>query len=260
MVSLNGLFPEIVQRAFWPEGNKVAEGMRKGAAGAAAARKEMDNLAGGLPAIRASLTESSTMVDRLREALGAALKYQDKVEPLLKEAPAHAAKLAEDLPKMGSDLSQILRDTGKLKEVAAALRQAQKGIDRVVDRWPEVRTTLTRMATFLGLARDQLDQAVQHRREYEHTMQETVQIADAFTAMLPLFTDQLEGRLYEEERTLQELGQSLDEVGEALPVYAHTASRLLETGRALAWLVAVIVGLHGSYLTLSVRMGRRYSL
>jgi uncharacterized phage infection (PIP) family protein YhgE len=260
VVSLNGLFPEIVQRAFWPEGNKVAEGMRKGAAGAAAARKEMDNLAGGLPAIRASLTESSTMVDRLREALGAALKYQDKVEPLLKEAPAHAAKLAEDLPKMGSDLSQILRDTGKLKEVAAALRQAQKGIDRVVDRWPEVRTTLTRMATFLGLARDQLDQAVQHRREYEHTMQETVQIADAFTAMLPLFTDQLEGRLYEEERTLQELGQSLDEVGEALPVYAHTASRLLETGRALAWLVAVIVGLHGSYLTLSVRMGRRYSL
>jgi tetrahydromethanopterin S-methyltransferase subunit B len=234
--------------------------MRKGAAGAAAARKEMDSVAADLPTIRESLAESCTMVDKLREALGVALKYQDKLEPLLKDAPAHAARLAEDLPKVGSSLSQILRDTRRLKEVATALRQAQKGIDRVVTRWPEVRATLAKTATFLKLTRDQLDRAVQHRREYESAMQETVQVADTFTAMLPLITDQLEGRLYEEERTLQDLGQSLDEVSTALPAYAHTTSRLLEAGRLLAWLVAVIVGLHGSYLMLSVKIGRRYSL
>ena len=77
---------------------------------------------------------------------------------------------------------------------------------------------------------------------------------------MPLITDQLDGRLDEEEYTLAELGQSLGEVGNALPAYAQTTSRLVETGRALAWLVAGIVGLHGCYLMLSVRMGRRYSV
>jgi hypothetical protein len=234
--------------------------MRKGAAGAAAARKEMDSVSADLPAIRSSLQESCTLVDKLREAMGVALKYQEKVEPLLKDAPAHAARLAEDLPRIGNDLSQVLRDTRRLKEVATALRQAQKGIDQAVTRWPEVTATLTRMARFLQLTHDQLDRALQHRHEYESTMQETVQIADTFSALLPLVTDQFEGRLYEEERTLDDLGKSLDEVSTVLPAYAHTTSRLLETGRLLAWLVALIVGLHGTYLMLSVRMGRRYSV
>jgi uncharacterized phage infection (PIP) family protein YhgE len=259
-VSFAGLVPQIVQKSFWPDGGKVAEGMRKGAAGMAAAKKEMDAVAADLPTIRSSLTESCTMVDKLRESLGLALKYRDKVEPLLKDAPAHASRLAEDLPKIGSSLSQILRDTRRLKDIATGLRQAQKGMDQVVARWPEVRSTLARTASFLELTRDQLNQAVQHRHEYEAAMQETVQVADTFTALLPLITDQLEGRLYEEERTLSDLGQSLDEVSSALPAYARTASRLLETGRLLAWLVAVIVGLHGGYLMLTARMGRRYSV
>jgi hypothetical protein len=52
----------------------------------------------------------------------------------------------------------------------------------------------------------------------------------------------------------------LEEVGDVLPAYAQTTSRLIQTGRVLAWLVAGIVGLHGCYLMLSVRMGRRYSV
>jgi hypothetical protein len=78
-----------------------------------------------------------------------------------------------------------------------------------------------------------------------------VQVAETFACMLPLVTDQLEGRLDEEEQTLADLGQSLDDVAKALPAYAHTTSRLVWAGRLLAWLVAAIVGLHGGYLTFS---------
>jgi ABC-type transporter Mla subunit MlaD len=260
VVSLNGLKPEINQKSFWPEGDKIADGMRKAAAGATAGRKEMEGLAADLPKIRDSLTESCNMVDKVREALGVALEHQAKVEPLLKDFPAHTARLAEELPQISGNLTKILRDTQGLKEVAAALRQAQSGIDSAVARWPDLRITLAKLAVVLKATRDQLDHAVKHRREYEAGMQQTVQLADTFAAMLPLITDQLDGRLDEEERTLADLGHSLDDVGTALPAYAQTTSQLLQTGRWLAWLVAAIVGLHGCYLMLSVRMGWRYSV
>jgi uncharacterized phage infection (PIP) family protein YhgE len=258
-VNFSGIKPQINQRAFWPEGNNIAEGMRKAASGAAAAGKEMDSIAADVPKIRSSLAESLKMVDRVRDALGLALRNQDKLEPLLKEIPSHASRLAEDLPKLGSDLAKVLRDTHRLTEVAGALRQAQKGIDTAVSRWPELRTTLSRLAVVLKAARNQLDQAMNHREAYESAMRQTVQLADSFASMLPLITDQLDGRLDDEEQTLTELGESLDEVSAALPTYARTASSLLHAGRLLAWLVAAIVGLHGCHLILSVRMGRRYS-
>jgi septal ring factor EnvC (AmiA/AmiB activator) len=200
------------------------------------------------------------MADKVRETLGLALQSQDKLEPLLKEIPTHAARLADALPKLGNDLARILRDTQRMNEAAAALRQVQQGVDRTIARWPDLRKTFAQFATILAATRDQLEHAVQHRDEYEAAMQQTVQLAESFAAILPLVTDQLDSRLDEEEQTLVDLGQSLEEVGDALPAYAITTSRLVQTGRLLAWLVAGIVGLHGCYLILSVRMGRRYSV
>src|SRR5205823_13557885 len=87
--------PVLQQRPFWPEGGRIADGMRKAAAGATAAGKELDLLADSLPHLRSSLAESEKMIDRTRSTLGNALKQQDKLEPLLKEMPAHVARLAE---------------------------------------------------------------------------------------------------------------------------------------------------------------------
>jgi hypothetical protein len=64
----------------------------------------------------------------------------------------------------------------------------------------------------------------------------------------------------EEEEALRELGSSIDEVGEMVPAYGEMTGRFLQIGRFLAWLVAAIVALHGLYLVLSVKMGRRFSI
>src|SRR5260370_40007366 len=106
--------------------------MRKAAAGATAAGKQMDGMAADLPEIGAALRESSAMVAKVREGLGLALQNQNKVEPLLKEIPTHAARLADALPKLGSDLARVLRDAQRMKEAATALRQVQQGLDRAL--------------------------------------------------------------------------------------------------------------------------------
>jgi ABC-type transporter Mla subunit MlaD len=112
-----------------------------------------------------------------------------------------------------------------------------------------LRTRLKQLAGVLQATKGQLNQAIEHRQDYEDALEQTVQIADTLSLMLPLVTDQLDGRLDEEDRTLTDLGRNLDDVGRQLPAYERTATHLFGAGRVLACLVAAIVGLHGFYLT-----------
>jgi uncharacterized phage infection (PIP) family protein YhgE len=253
VVMLNGLRVTVEQRQFWPEGERIAEGMRKAAKGTTAAGKELDALVEDLPKIQASLDESRKVVRKSRDALANALKQQAQVEPLMKDIPAHAARLAEELPQLGAGLSKTLRDTSRLKELAGLLRQAQKGIETTVERWPELRKNLGRSAALLRLTQGQLRHAVEHRAEYEASMQQTLVLAKTFSAALPLLTEQLDEELRDQEQSLTGLEASIGEVGVVLPVYARTASRVLVTTRLLLVLVGVIFAVHGGYLVLERR-------
>lgn len=257
IVTFRGVKPQIEDRKFWPQGGEIAEGMRKAAAGARAADEEMGALVADLPKLRASLEESRKVADRTRDALGLALKQQDKLEAVLKNVPEHTARLAEELPRLNSDLGRVLRDTERLTEVAAVLRQAQKGLDTAVARWPELRTALTRSATLLRTTRQQLDHALEHRDEYEAAMKQTVVLVESFAEVLPVFVEGLDRQLHEQEAGLDALGQSIDEVGNALPQYGEAASGLLGTARVLVGLMAVMALLHGGYLLATCRQTHR---
>ncbi len=253
VMTLNGLRVTVEQRQFWPEGERIAEGMRKAARGTTAAGKELDALVADLPKIQASLEESRKVARKTRDALATALKQQAQVEPLLKDIPAHAARLAEELPQLSAGLSKTLRDTSRLKELADLLRQAQKGIEATVERWPELQKNLGRSAALLRLTQTQMRHALEHRTEYEASMQQTLTLARTFSAALPLLTEQLDGELRDQEQSLSNLESSIGEVGVVLPCYGQTASRILATARLLLVLVGVIFALHGSYLLLERR-------
>jgi chromosome segregation ATPase len=258
VVSFDGLRPVVDQKQFWPEGDRIAEGMRKAAKGVAAAAKEADGLAADLPKLREALGQSRRVAAATREALGTALKQQEKIEPLLKDAPQHAARLAEQLPQLSADLGKILRDTARLKDVAALLRQAQKGMDAAAARWPELRQNLGRSTVLLRATRAQLESALAHREEYEAALRQTHLLSKTFTAALPLLTEELEEELHQQEQSLADLGTSIDEVSAVLPACGQGASRILQMTRLLLGLVAAIFALHGGHLVLSSRLGPKY--
>jgi uncharacterized phage infection (PIP) family protein YhgE len=259
VVTFSGLKPTVESRAFWPEGERIAEGMRKAARGAAAAAKEVDRLRDDLPRLKASLDESRKIVDKTHETLTYALKKQAEVEPLLKDIPEHAARLTEELPLLGGDLAKILRDTGRLKEIAAMLRDAQKNLDTAVAQWPEMRKNLGRSADLLRAMQKQVRQALEHRTEYEASLEQTLVLIRTFASVLPVLTEELEEELHQQEQSLTNLGTSIDEVSAALPACEQTATRILTMSRLLMVLVAGIFGLHGAYLCLGSRLGPAYS-
>jgi hypothetical protein len=102
-------------------------------------------------------------------------------------------------------------------------------------------------------------QALDHRSEYEASLEQTLALIRTFASVLPLLTEQLEDELQEQERSLTHLGSSIDEVSAALPACEQTATRILTMSRLLMVLVAGIFGLHGGYLCLGSRLGPQYS-
>ena len=260
VVTINRFRPSVEQRPFWPEGDKIAEGMRKAAKGASAATEELHLLSKDLPKLRQSLEESRKAAGTTREALATALKQQDKVEALLKSVPQHAARLSEQLPRLADSLSKILRDTSQLKEVGKMLRQTQKSIETAMQRWPELRKNLGRSAVLLRNTQSQLKHVLTHRTEYEASLQHTLVLSRTISAALPLLTEQLEIELDDQEQALVNLDDSINDVREALPGVSRNASNILQTTRLLLLLMSAIFGLHGAYLIVSARMGRRFSL
>jgi uncharacterized phage infection (PIP) family protein YhgE len=260
VVTFSGLRPSVESRPFWPEGERIANGMRKAARGARAAAKEMDRLRDDLPRLKASLEESHKVVVKTHESLTVALKKHAEVEPLLREVPEHAARLTEELPLLGGDLAKVLRDTGRLKEVATMLRDAQKNLDGAVAQWPEMRKNLGRSADLLRAMQKQVRHALEHRAEYEASLEQTLVLIRTFASVLPVLTEELEDELQGQERSLANLGASIDEVSAALPACEQTATRILTMSRLLMVLVAGIFGLHGAYLCLGSRLGPSYSV
>lgn len=260
LVRFNGWKPAIEQRPFWPEGDRIADGMRKASKGAAAATEELHQLSRDLPKLRQALEESRKAAGTTREALANALKQQDKVEALLKSVPEHAAHLTEQLPQLADSLAKILRDTARLKEVGKLLRQAQKAIDDALQRWPELRKNLGRSSVLLRHTQSQLNHVLTHRDEYEASLKHTLVLSRTISAALPLLTEQLEMELDDQESALTNLDDSINDVRESLPGLAHNASNILQTTRLLLLLMAAIFALHGGYLIAGARLGRRFSL
>jgi chromosome segregation ATPase len=255
-VTFEGLKPVIEERAFWPEGEKIAAGMRKAAEGATAATRQMDDLRKDLPKLQQSLEESQKAVRATRDALGSALKQQNKLERVLKAAPEQASRLAEELPQLSGGLARVLRETSRLREVGQLLREANKGIEVAVKRWPQLSKNLARSAVILRSTQGQLEHVLAHRSDYEQSLQHSLVLSRTFAAALPLLTEQLEMELEDQEQALANLGSSLDEVNTAVPACGQTAANILQTSRLLLVLVGAIFALHGAYLMVGTN-GRR---
>jgi hypothetical protein len=260
VVTFNGWRPHIEDRKFWPEGDKIADGLRKAANGAKAADEQLAALESDLPKLRDSLDEARKMTERTRGAMALAMKQQDKIEFLLKDIPERTAKMAEELPKLTADLTHILRETEKLKEVGTMLRQAQKAVNMAVSKWPEMKTNLSKASTLLRATQTQIEEAVARRKEYEAALSQSIVLADSFGTLLPIYLESLDRQLEQQELGLNDLGHGLDEVTTSIPAYAKATNGLVQTGRLLAWLVAGIVLLHAGYLLISLRMGKAFSI
>jgi exonuclease VII small subunit len=255
VVTFNGLKPNVETKAFWPDADKVSAGLRKATKGVQAANQELVLMDKSLPDLRKSMAESRKSVAQTRASLAVALKQQAETEKLLKAVPEQTAALAESLPKLGGTLLQMLRETKKLRELAAGLRAARTTLDESLKAWPEVAKGLKKSAVVLDDARKQLEFAANNREDYERAMTSSSRVARSFADLLPAFTDQLDSRLAQQESALGKMETGLSEVNAALPVMEDKAAELIRTVKWLVYLVAALVIAHAAYVLADAARG-----
>ena len=162
------------------------------------------------------------------------------------------AELAGRLQAQTRAVAELLRahelDFETLATVRDALQDVSTGLDGLADRaaaWPDLRMTLSRSATLLRTAHRQVDKAVRSQEGYESAVRESLAAADSFVAVLPTVTDAFDTSLLEQEHALNELEEGLEQAKAALPTWSDQAIQLSQAGKLLAWLLAIVAGLHG---------------
>jgi len=225
VVKFNGLKPEVDEKSFWPEGEKIAEGMRKGAKAMREANKEFEAQAANLPLVQKSLDDSKKTVKTLRDMLGNAVKNQDKLDPVLKSLPEKTAQLAKALPMLLADFQKVLKETEKLKEISKGLQQAEGLLASAERSWPGARDGLLKSAGQLRELKVKIDDGLKNPG----------------------------ARLQRQEEGLEKLRGSLEEVKEAIPGTSRTVAGIVTAVRWLFWVIAGLLVLHGA----SIMVGSR---
>jgi hypothetical protein len=247
-MTFNGLLPEVEYKPIWPQGQAAAQALRRGAHLLSLGNRYARSLTEAAPAYGDALKEMRKFVFQLRQVMRLAANQREEWAPLLRNLPENAARLAEDLPRLGGGLSRVLRDTVRLKEVADVLRQAQRGIDDMVENWPVLQKKMGRSVVVLRVTRNQLNYALEHQQEYEAALKGVSGLAQTVAGSLPVFTSQLEQDLAEQEKALGGLQTSIEDALEVLPHAETNATRIVQMARALLALLAGIVGFHAVYL------------
>jgi len=243
-MQVKGLRPEIEMKPFWAEGDEIAEGLRKAATGSAAATERMVALEKSLPTLLGSLDASRVSIRRTRDALGKTLANRKEIEAAMVSAPKQAAQFAEALPKAGKELVALMRETGRLREVAKTLRAFGSQLDATADRWPEVRRMMEATSGVLAKTRERFDGVLARQKEYQNALLGSVTLAKTFADQLPEFVDRVELGLTQQEASLERMQSAIADVGDELPQARQTALELLMGVRVLAWLIVGLTLLH----------------
>lgn len=244
-IKVRGLKVEVEEKPFWPNGERIAEGLRKATDGVRAAEKEMDDITRELPAVRKAVEESRKVVVQTRSVLGKTLQQQDKLDAILRDLPGRMAALLESIPRISQEMAQVLKQTAHLGSVSIALKETQKGLDAVAKQWPAVRDGLRQTAELLRLSAGQLDHVVKNKDQYAAALDQSTELAETFARMTPLVAQQVTAQLEEQEASLGSLETSIDQAADTIPDMKASTLDVLLAGRILAWLVAIIFGMHG---------------
>ena len=244
-VKVKGLRLEIEENDFWPEGKEIAAGMRKGAKGCQAAGKQMDVIHKELPQLRKSLEQSQRVVRTTREGAVAGSGPAREARTGFEASTGASGAAGRGATATDRRAGPRFRETGR-KDVALALRQAEKSMSQASAGRPQVREGLSKSASLLRATQKQMQGALVHREDYERTLHQTVELTVMFAESLPVMLEEVETGLQQQETSLGELGDSIDRVSETVPEMGSSISQILLMTRSLMGLFAAALGLHAA--------------
>lgn len=260
VVTVDGFQIDVENRRFWPKGQTIAAGLRQAGKGVKAADDQLGEMVEGLPELLDSIKATQKVLRSTREALGVTIEKQKSIEPVLKELPMFATQFANELPGLSKNLVMLLRQTEELGKAAEGLRSARNSLQRTSTNWPKIQKALTGSANLLRTTQSQLKKVIANEEEYRSAQNQLVSLSDQSAVLIPMLFQQTVRQLEEQEKSLDQLGHSIEKVGVMIPKYGKSTAQVVMTGRLLAWLVAIVIVCHALYVLAGLRLSQRDSI
>ena len=166
-------------KPFWPDGEKVAEGLRKATKGVQAANKEMEVMKKNLPDLQKG-PGREPQVGRAdtRHAGRGPQASSRKRRNCSSPCPSRRRLWPRRCPKWARTLSQTLRETKKLRRTRDRPQGRAENAGRHTQDLARCRHGPEEICRrFARGAKTQLDEATANRVDYEHAMESSSRVA-----------------------------------------------------------------------------------
>lgn len=221
----------------------AAQGLCEISASLDAMRTELDARARLVPRIHESLEAARVVVAQTRGSLAVALAQRERVEPLARALPDQAARIAKVLPKLTGEITDLLRQSHRLIELAEALQEGREPLRKAADGLPRIQAGLKGSSAVLIASARRLDDLLVHRDEFETAQDAWERLAADFAESLPDQSIQLRERLDLLESSLTQTHISLEHLRRVTPATLNSADAFLQR---LGWILLGCAGLLSS--------------
>ncbi|QGJ68496.1 Hypothetical protein PBC10988_1550 [Planctomycetales bacterium 10988] len=228
VVKLRGFSPpEIDNKKFWPDGERIADGLTEASKGLEQLQAELTRLEKELPRLRDSLKTNRRLFQESEETFQSTINRLKKLEPLWKKAPDQAEKLAKQLPQWATKMAGLLREMESLESIADSLSEAESRLETSAERWEQVQRSLDASAKTLKLFSEQLMKVYQNRAVYEIALEESSRLSERFSEELPNLQKGWESKLMAQQESLRRMEAHVEGVQARLPTYQNQTRTLL---------------------------------
>ncbi len=193
-----------------------------------------------LPQIRAAVSDSKKTVDAAKMMLDNALKQRDTIEPILRELPEQFVFLSEEFPKLALNFTALMRETSKINQAAAVLRETAMRTRKAGEELPKIRSAISRGARLLANSQQQLNHVINNREKYDAALGQTVVTLEGLSVAIPATKSQIDERLKEQKLILERFAVTATQTNNMIASLQASLSNRINLIRMLLYTAIVI--------------------
>ncbi|MCP4095569.1 MAG: hypothetical protein GY748_04925 [Planctomycetaceae bacterium] len=202
--------------------------------------EKTEQLGRQLPKIRAAVSDSKKTVDAAKMMLDNALKQRETIAPILSELPEQFVFLSEEFPKLALNFTSLMRETSKINQAAAILRETSMRTRKAAEELPKIRSAISRGARLLSNSQQQLNHVINNREKYDAALGQTVVTLEGLSVAIPATKSQIDQRLQEQKLILDSFVVTAKTTSNMIASYQASLMNRLNLIRMLLYTAIVI--------------------
>ena len=195
------------------------------------------------PDIRTNLRETRKGMALAEASLKNGLEHRVDIEQFLAHVCQQLEYLSKEYPRLALQFATVVRDTSKVKAIAATLRASGKRIRTASTELPKIQASISRGTKLLANSQQQLQHVIENRDKYDVALKQTVVTLEGLSVAIPATKSQIDQRLQEQKRILDGFEVTARQTDKMISAYHSSLQYTFKLLRLLLFAaIAITIG------------------